>query len=132
MCYKFATDEKTYSDAKSSCRATGGHLAMPKDQATNDFLVKQIKDSFPSKYIFPWIGLTAQVQEGTWVWDDGTALGTGQWNNWDPGYPRHLDPHSTQTRCAAWLPNYSYKWIDHFACTYAFYYICEVKANAAP
>ncbi|CAH1239337.1 COLEC10 [Branchiostoma lanceolatum] len=85
MCYKFATDEKTYSDAKSSCRATGGHLAMPKDQATNDFLAKLAKARYSEIDIFPWIGLTYQVQHGTWMWDDGTTLGTGQWNNWAPG-----------------------------------------------
>ncbi|XP_019614131.1 PREDICTED: asialoglycoprotein receptor 2-like [Branchiostoma belcheri] len=78
MCYKISTDVKNYTDAKSDCQADGGHLAMPKDQATNDFLGKQV---IARKYYFAWIGLTDEVTEGTWMWEDGTKLGTG-WNNW--------------------------------------------------
>ncbi|KAI8488645.1 Collectin-11 [Branchiostoma belcheri] len=87
MCYKFSpkSDFKIYADARSSCQADGGHLAMPKDKATNDFLAKQIR---ARDYIFDhaWFGLTDQVQERTWVWEDGTPLGTG-WNNWAQGPP---------------------------------------------
>ncbi|KAI8488339.1 Collectin-11 [Branchiostoma belcheri] len=73
MCYKISTDNKNYTDAKSACHADGGHLAMPKDKATNDFLGKQLR-ARPSRYMyyFAWIGLTDQVTEGTWMWEDGT------------------------------------------------------------
>ncbi|KAI8488350.1 Collectin-11 [Branchiostoma belcheri] len=39
MCYKFSTNEKNYTDARSSCQADGGHLAMPKDKATNEAML---------------------------------------------------------------------------------------------
>ncbi|XP_019647101.1 PREDICTED: collectin-11-like [Branchiostoma belcheri] len=130
MCYKFSTksDMKTYADARSTCQADGGHLAMPKDKATNDFLAKQIR---ARDYIFDhaWFGLTDQVQERTWVWEDGTPLGTG-WNNWAQGppvaYPFYLQLHDS-VNCA--LLAFSSEWFNH-QCTASLNYICEVKATA--
>ncbi|KAI8493661.1 Collectin-11 [Branchiostoma belcheri] len=119
MCYKFPnkTDLRNYTDAKSVCQADGGRLAMPKDKATNDFLIKNM-------YMEIWIGLTDEVTEGTWVWEDGTQLGTG-WNNWGqvptPNNPLH--------NCAALTA--ASQWFEG-ACSFNVRYVCEVKATAAP
>ncbi|CAH1239363.1 COLEC12 [Branchiostoma lanceolatum] len=127
MCYKFATDEKTYSDAKSACQAAGGHLVMPKDQPTNDLLLNQIMARYPDPLSWPWIGLTDEAEEGTWVWDDGATLtGTG-WSNWKEGFPRD----STLYNCAFWAHPYNSKaWNNGFYCSSECPYICEVKAAA--
>ncbi|KAI8488353.1 Collectin-11 [Branchiostoma belcheri] len=123
MCYKFSTDEKNHTDAKSACQADGAHLAMPKDKATNDFLLKQVKAYFVWN-LFVWIGLTDEVTEGIWVWEDGTTLGS--WDNWAQGRPY---PNDRVLNCA--MLHDSDVWFD-FDCSSDSHYICEVKATAAP
>ncbi|KAI8488335.1 Collectin-11 [Branchiostoma belcheri] len=115
MCYKFFTDKKNYTKAKSVCKAPGGHLVMPKDKATNDFLHKQAVARYNTSYV--WIGLTDQVIEGTWVWEDGATLGTGWYND-----------QATSSDCAVIGYN---KWAV-MTCTQDMNYICEKKATAAP
>ncbi|XP_066296911.1 perlucin-like protein [Branchiostoma lanceolatum] len=122
-CFSFSTDIKNYADARSACQAAGGRLAMPKDQATNDFLVKQLA-GYPSSYS-AWFGLTRdQVQEGTFVWEDGTPL-TG-WSNWAPWQP---DDAGSLGDCTHWATAYGYKWNDA-QCSNSQQYVCEASAAA--
>ncbi|XP_035696437.1 perlucin-like protein [Branchiostoma floridae] len=119
-CFKFSTDKKTYADARSACQAAGGHLAMPKDQATNNFLVNQLTRYPSGSNVY--FGLTDLAQEGTFVWEDGTPL-TG-WKNWSPGQP---DDYRSVEDCAHWWGSYGYKWNDR-SCSDSDYYVCEVSA----
>ncbi|XP_035696435.1 perlucin-like protein [Branchiostoma floridae] len=118
-CFSFSTDTKNYAGARSACQAAGGHLAMPKDQATNDILRNQLT-RYPSGSD-AWFGLTDLAQEGTFVWEDGTPL-TG-WSNWYPGEPNGGSAES----CAHWHGSYGYKWNDR-RCSHSQYYVCEVSA----
>ncbi|XP_066297291.1 C-type lectin domain family 4 member E-like [Branchiostoma lanceolatum] len=124
-CFKFSAGKRNYTEARSACQAAGGHLALPKDQATNDFLVNQINDWYPPGFSV-WFGLTDQVEEGTFVWEDGTPLGNG-WSNWSPEQP---DDYQSVEDCAEWKHEYGYKWND-FPCTTSRYYVCEL-GSAAP
>ncbi|KAI8512554.1 Collectin-11 [Branchiostoma belcheri] len=120
-CYKFSTDKKNFTDARSACQAAGGHLAMPKDKATNDFLVKQLKAKNISEI---WIGLTDLVTEGTFVFEDGTSL---SWSNWAQGigapfaYPDY--------DCVALTP-YQGEWGTSY-CSMTATYVCEVSATVS-
>eukprot|EP00058_Branchiostoma_floridae_P015681 XP_002601169.1 hypothetical protein BRAFLDRAFT_75618 [Branchiostoma floridae] len=130
MCYKFSTDEKNYTDARSACQADGGHLAMPKDKATNDFLVKQIKTRFTGANLADgiWMGLTDQAIKGTWVWEDGTPLGAS-WSNWYSGQPDSSS--SPAHNCVMWVPHSDW-WLNVHCSDFVRYYICEVKATESP
>ncbi|CAH1239536.1 CLEC4E [Branchiostoma lanceolatum] len=118
-CFSFSTDRENYVGARSACQAAGGHLAMPKDQATSSFLVNQLT-RYPSGSNV-WFGLTDQVEEGTWVWEDGTLLGTG-WSDWSPGQP---NDYNSVEDCAEWRTGYGYKWNDR-PCSTNQYYVCEL------
>ncbi|CAH1239537.1 COLEC11 [Branchiostoma lanceolatum] len=118
-CFSFSTDIKNYTEAMSACQAAGGHLALPKDQATNVFLVNQLT-RYPASASSAWFGLTDQVREGTFVWEDGTPL-TG-WSNWSPGQP---DDSGSAEDCAEWEAVYGYKWNDE-PCSRSQYYVCEL------
>ncbi|CAH1239458.1 CLEC10A [Branchiostoma lanceolatum] len=123
-CFSLSTDKKNYTEAKSACQAAGGRLAMPKNQATNDFLVDRIKIRIKDRSISGvWLGLAKvkdQVEEGTWVWGDGTPL--KGWSDWAPGEPNN---QGGKEDCCQWEQNTEYKWND-LPCHYAMFYMCEV------
>ncbi|XP_078697888.1 galactose-specific lectin nattectin-like isoform X4 [Branchiostoma floridae x Branchiostoma belcheri] len=135
-CYSFSDDRKNYTDARSACHAAGGHLAMPKDQATNDFLVKEFWSWYvhrglmhgPVYWTSIWFGLTDEVREGIWVWEDGTTLGTTGWSDWYTGRPV---AHVTYRDCATWSFKYFAKWAD-VRCLEEFFYVCEKGATVIP
>ncbi|CAH1239457.1 CLEC10A [Branchiostoma lanceolatum] len=118
-CFGLSTDTKNYADARSACQAAGRHLAMPKDPETNGFLVEQIKNTYSSGS-FAWFGLTDQVQEGTFVWEDGTPLGNG-WSDWAPEQP---DDYQSAEDCVHWTADQGYMWND-YPCSENTYYVCE-------
>ncbi|XP_078697887.1 galactose-specific lectin nattectin-like isoform X3 [Branchiostoma floridae x Branchiostoma belcheri] len=141
MCYSFSADTKNYADARSACHAAGGHLAMPKDQATNDFLVQHIRSWYRRAqvlrygfYIYRyriWFGLTDQVKEGIWVWEDGTTLGTTGWSDWYTGRPV---AYVSGRNCAAWSSLGfigSIKW-QGFRCLEIWPFVCEKRATVIP
>ncbi|XP_066296148.1 CD209 antigen-like [Branchiostoma lanceolatum] len=125
-CFKFSTDTKTYSQARTTCQADGSHLALVKDEATNTFMASQLLTKYSSSsYPQIYFGMTDQVQEGTWVWDDGKLL--SGWSNWYPGEPN--DSSGTE-ECAEWRPvRFGTKWNDD-QCYLSQYYVCEVSATA--
>ncbi|XP_035696423.1 collectin-11-like [Branchiostoma floridae] len=120
-CFKFSSDKQNYVDARSACQAAGARLAMPKDQATNDFLLANQLTRYPSGSS-AWFGLTDLAQEGTWVWEDGTPL-TG-WSYWYPGRP---DDYQSAEDCGEWEAGYGYRWNDN-PCYVSQYYVCEASA----
>ncbi|XP_035697814.1 uncharacterized protein LOC118430887 [Branchiostoma floridae] len=122
-CFNFSIGQKNYTDARSACQAAGGHLAMPKDQATNDFLVNQIRGRYPNGSDV-WFGLTDQADEGSFLWEDGTPL-VG-WTDWCTEQP---DDYETGEDCVEWWDSCDYKWND-VPCTVSRYYVCEAGAIA--
>jgi len=79
VCYFLFTTPATYADAKASCAAAGGRLAIirnSQDDVVAQMLVGTTLDAF--------IGLSDQVTEGTFVWEDGSAL---LYANWYPTEP---------------------------------------------
>ncbi|XP_078616699.1 uncharacterized protein LOC144884986 isoform X2 [Branchiostoma floridae x Branchiostoma japonicum] len=123
-CFNFSIGQRNYTDARSACQAAGGHLAMPRDHATNDFLVNQIRGRYPNGSDV-WFGLTDQADEGSFVWEDGTPL-TG-WSDWCTEQP---GDYETGEDCVEWWgERCDLKWND-VPCTVSRYYVCEAGAIA--
>ncbi|XP_066264147.1 uncharacterized protein [Branchiostoma lanceolatum] len=119
-CYQITGDEytKTWSTAKIICD-DGGILAMPKDQATNDFLVNMIRET--STETGTWIGLDDLQSVGTYVWDDGTPL---SYTNWAPGEPSTGHERCVMYFSGATRDDQKYKWNDSSCDTKAMF-ICQ-------
>ncbi|XP_078614346.1 fibronectin-like [Branchiostoma floridae x Branchiostoma japonicum] len=83
FCYKVFTEEKaSYTDAQAHCNSKGGHLAMPKDQATNQLLVDLIVQAsqVPPAPVYYFFGLTFAEEKNAFIWDDGSDLvGVSNW-----------------------------------------------------
>ncbi|XP_019641240.1 PREDICTED: uncharacterized protein LOC109482839 [Branchiostoma belcheri] len=83
LCYKAFDDTATYNGSVSRCSLDGGTLAMPRDTATNEFLVG-LKNAVDNNARFRF-GLTDHHQEGVWMWNDNVPL--GDFRPWGPGEP---------------------------------------------
>lgn len=74
-CLVFFAAPQTFVAAKATCAALSSHLAMIKTPEVNLVAVQLVGalDTF--------IGLSDEVTEGTFVWDDGSPLA---YSNWEP------------------------------------------------
>ncbi|XP_078686219.1 sushi, von Willebrand factor type A, EGF and pentraxin domain-containing protein 1-like [Branchiostoma floridae x Branchiostoma belcheri] len=122
LCYKAYNLERDYNGARAICSSDGGTLAMPRDAATNTFLIN-LKNAVDKNAFFRF-GLTDIQQEGRWVWEDGAAL--GGFSSWESGQP---DNEGGNEDCAEYASD-KYaparnKWND-IPCSRKFGFICQV------
>ena len=77
-CLVLVTTPATYVDAKAACTAMNAHLAYLKNAAVDAFAITMVgaRDVL--------IGATDRATEGTFVWDDDTALGYTGWGAGEP------------------------------------------------
>ncbi|XP_019627921.1 PREDICTED: uncharacterized protein LOC109472577 [Branchiostoma belcheri] len=94
MCYKAFNDKANFAESVRRCRQEGGTLAMPRDAATDRFLIS-LKNAVDSRSRF-WFGLHDQRKEGSFQWMDVTALKRGSYTNWAPQQPDNERRMSTR------------------------------------
>ncbi|KAK3771568.1 hypothetical protein RRG08_004860 [Elysia crispata] len=71
-CYEFVLyRDLEFDTAKDDCRSRGGDLVKIFDRATQDFLYKELRETY-GQTDEVWIGLTDKNAEDTWEWMDGT------------------------------------------------------------
>jgi hypothetical protein len=114
--FKYVSNAKlNWPDAQKACRTWGGHLASIRSSAEQD----QIKSIVHTKSPV-WIGANDLLQEGKWMWTDGTLL---SYKNWHKNEPNN---YGGREDCGA-LWN-GMKWNDWF-CSSKAYYICEKRVS---
>jgi len=123
-CYKFFSNGKNWSDAKTTCQNlyANGKLAEVGNQQENDFLVNYMKSHGVGSV---WIGAQDQAQENHFVWDQHkNSLG---YTNWGPNEPSNDDNEDCviidQGR---WSEG---KWDDHKCSGWNHPFFCEVVGN---
>jgi hypothetical protein len=77
-CFVFVATPRTYVQAAAACTAMTAHLAYLKTAALDTFAEQLVGTTNT------WIGLSDRATEGTFVWDDGSALA---FSNWAAGEP---------------------------------------------
>ncbi|KAK2145338.1 hypothetical protein LSH36_687g02036 [Paralvinella palmiformis] len=109
-------DKQSYNEARRKCSLSGGRLAVIRDPDINHFL-GQITDPEQSPELY--IGLTDQITEGSFIWDDGTPLGA--FSNWaDNGKGGYHSP----TRDCVLYDVITGSWLTH-NCNDRKPYVCE-------
>ncbi|WP_165734441.1 C-type lectin domain-containing protein [Polaribacter sp. 20A6] len=83
-CYKFFSQSATWIEAERNCIALSAHLASVNKEKENSFLLGLL----PSPTTLCWIGVQDAVEEGEWLWSDGTNY---DYNNWCTGEPNNLN-----------------------------------------
>ncbi|XP_078689228.1 uncharacterized protein LOC144920752 [Branchiostoma floridae x Branchiostoma belcheri] len=124
LCYNAYNNETTYNGAVSRCSSDGGSLAMPRDTATNNFLI-YLKNVVDKNARFR-IGLTDDQQEGVWMWDDNVPL--GDFTAWGPGEPNnYVHEDCAEYNPGSWSP--SNTWNDGFCTFDNRKFICQVSPS---
>uniref|UniRef100_A0A8C7ZEH9 Collectin-11 n=1 Tax=Oryzias sinensis TaxID=183150 RepID=A0A8C7ZEH9_9TELE len=112
--YLLVKEEKPYSDAKVSCQARGGHLAMPKDEGANQVLAGYITEASLSRV---YIGIHDLDREGIFTYVDRSPMTT--FSKWRKGEPNNAYDDEDCAEMTA-----SGEWTD-VACHLTMYFICE-------
>jgi cysteine-rich repeat protein len=79
--YLFCRDSLTWLSARDACLGLGYDLVQVGDSAENTWLSTTVFAMFNDDY---WLGLTDYLNEGMWVWNDGTVA---TFFAWGPGQP---------------------------------------------
>ncbi|XP_019618486.1 PREDICTED: uncharacterized protein LOC109465569 [Branchiostoma belcheri] len=111
VCYKDFADPKTYDEARQTCAADGGLLAMPKNSAINTFIgggADEVR--------------TDTVNEAQWVFADGQTLASSGYSNWYTGEPNNANGGE---HCAETNFRTSGEWNDA-PCSLPRGFICQI------
>ncbi|KAK2899176.1 hypothetical protein Q8A67_010594 [Cirrhinus molitorella] len=112
-CFKYCSQAVNWITAEKNCQKEDANLASVRSKVENDFLMSLL----PTISSLSWIGAHDGVQEGQWVWSDGTPYG---YTNWCSTEPNDLGLNED---CAElnWTPNRC--WNDR-DCLSSIGYIC--------
>ncbi|CAH1255133.1 CSMD3 [Branchiostoma lanceolatum] len=124
-CYKVFDIEMDYRESEALCEEDGAMLAMPRDQSTDDFLIKLRSSVNPQ--VRYWIGLTDREKEGAWVWADRRPLGA--FSSWAAGEPNSAGEEDCVVYAAH--PSVRDKWND-VPCNHPYRFICQKPAMGVP
>ncbi|XP_049667139.1 CD209 antigen-like protein A isoform X1 [Accipiter gentilis] len=114
-CYSFSTERMSWLDAKEICADQGAHLVIINSEQEQKFLKDNINSS--STY---WLGVTDQLEEGTWVWTNGEHTSISYWNTWSENKDKD------QKDCGSIGPGGI--WNDD-RCSHTNHWICEKSWN---
>jgi hypothetical protein len=113
--YMVCDSTATWADAQATCWAVDYHL-LTIDDAVEDLWIDGLVDSYSTEKW--WMGFNDIDSEGSWVWEDGTAVG---YTNWAAG-----EPNDSGGEDCGQLNRYhpDTTWNDE-PCTSSFRYVCE-------
>ncbi|XP_022801547.1 alpha-N-acetylgalactosamine-specific lectin-like isoform X1 [Stylophora pistillata] len=126
-CFKMFEEKKSWDDAKSHCEETGAHLVKIESADENIFLLNSFLQLLSNETNREaWTGLSDKMEEGEFVWTDGS---TPEYTNWAAEQPNDEDDQQDCAEIANgvfWpggLPQIGV-WND-FQCKRALMFICE-------
>ncbi|XP_031150884.1 galactose-specific lectin nattectin-like isoform X6 [Sander lucioperca] len=82
-CFSFNFQGKSWVDAENFCKSDGGNLASVHSEEEHVFL-RTFINQVTGENITSWIGGSDSVQEGEWMWSDGSTF---DYKHWDKGQP---------------------------------------------
>ncbi|XP_023695113.2 collectin-11 isoform X2 [Paramormyrops kingsleyae] len=117
--YLLVKEEKRYREAEDYCQGRGGHLVMPKDDASNAVLATYIGQAGLSRVF---IGINDLHREGQFTYVDRSPMST--FSKWRDGEPNNAYEDED---CAEMVA--SGGWND-VACHLTMYFICEFEKDS--
>uniref|UniRef100_A0A8C1C6P6 C-type lectin domain-containing protein n=1 Tax=Cyprinus carpio carpio TaxID=630221 RepID=A0A8C1C6P6_CYPCA len=84
QCYKFFSRSTSWITAEKNCIDQHANLASVHNEQENNFLMGLL----PSTTTRCWLGVQDAVEEGQWLWSDGTPY---DYSNWCSNEPNNLN-----------------------------------------
>nr|XP_046274097.1 immune-related, lectin-like receptor 4 isoform X4 [Scatophagus argus] len=131
-CYRFSTHISPWEKARNECRSQGGNLVQIDSRMEQSFLMQKVSEKMNNPEDMFWIGLTDSVEEGRWLWVDGSPLNTSLtfWYNTEPDNWTDEDPDGED--CARMgeqgQPGFLMCWLDK-SCKVPHRHICEKQVE---
>ncbi|XP_031150872.1 galactose-specific lectin nattectin-like isoform X2 [Sander lucioperca] len=82
-CFSFNFQGKSWTDAETFCKAAGGNLASVHSEEEHVFL-RTFINQVSGEHKVTWMGGFDSVQEGVWMWSDGSIF---DYKHWHVGQP---------------------------------------------
>lgn len=117
--YLLVKEEKRYADAETYCQTRGGHLAMPRDEASNAAIASYIAEAGLSG---AYVGVNDLRNEGVFTYADLSPITT--FSKWGLGEPSGGDDDEDCVVLVA-----SGEWMD-VACNPAMCFVCEFEKDS--
>lgn len=117
--YLLVKEEKRYADAEAYCQTRGGHLAMPRDEASNAAIAAYIAEASLSH---AYVGMHDRRHEGVFTYVDLSPLTT--FSKWQQGEPSGSDDDED---CAEMVA--SGEWTD-VLCHSTMGFVCEFEKDS--
>ncbi|XP_072291704.1 galactose-specific lectin nattectin-like [Eucyclogobius newberryi] len=116
-CFKFFSEIKTWTDAEKSCHSFGANLPSIHSEAQNTFIVDLIVKA-TGQNTRTWLGGTDAVEEGKWLWSDGTIWDFTRW----PSSGSQPDNHEGKEHCL--MVNYRATFWNDDPNSRSLFYVC--------
>ncbi|KAK0413706.1 hypothetical protein QR680_006953 [Steinernema hermaphroditum] len=85
FCYRAFEEKKDWFKAKMFCRSLGGYLVSIHSKAENEWIVEQFKQGHYADHLNQtWIGLSAPMYNGMYIWEDLTRFDYDGWAEDEP------------------------------------------------
>ncbi|XP_015279234.1 PREDICTED: macrophage mannose receptor 1-like [Gekko japonicus] len=120
-------DRKNWSAARTTCKTLGGNLATIPSKAVQAFLTMHFKN-VP---VDSWIGLHDIIEEGRFLWTDGSSVRYTNWANSSPSSSRHGFFFHSNEDCVAMIKEPE-KWAGNWKdrkCSINYGYICQKNTD---
>lgn len=119
-----ANDRYTWQGAKTKCTNLNpsGSLVSLKSYQDSAFLQVSLASRNPNTRIPWWSGLNDQQKEGSYVWQDGTAINTTI-VSWDKAPSGDMSEHQN---CAIMMPGGT---VDDVTCNTRAFFVCEMNSQ---
>ncbi|XP_030279516.1 galactose-specific lectin nattectin-like [Sparus aurata] len=82
-CFIVQTNKLTMADAERNCIALGGNLASIHNINDYNWIRGLVKKAFGSD-ARAWIGLSDAIEDGKWLWTDGSRFVFSRWGRGEP------------------------------------------------
>ncbi|XP_054847998.1 macrophage mannose receptor 1-like [Eublepharis macularius] len=131
-------ERKNWTASRTDCKSQGGNLATIPSKAVQAFLTMHLQN-MP---VDAWIGLHDRIEEGKFLWTDGSSMSYTNWVNGAPGYSgyrlrryNHYHFHIGHPTgdCVAMIKKpekWAGNWKDRL-CSIKYGYICQKNTDPA-
>ncbi|XP_050927432.1 galactose-specific lectin nattectin-like [Lates calcarifer] len=119
-CFFVDTRHLTMAEAELSCISHGGNLASIHSSWEN-LCIRHLIYQTCRAYVTAWIGLFDAIQEGKWMWTDGSRVAYTSWGSGEPNNVGHGGEHCTEINWGG-----SHYWND-IPCHFRKPFVCARK-----